>query len=318
LTNTYISVGAALDGQTVNGNILANQAITIGAGAKIDGNLQSGAAVTTGDSTIITDDILSGAASTIGANSVVSGNLRSGAAVTLGANSQVTGTVVYNNAVTNGAGATSGTQTQDVSSPVIPDEHQRVIVAQSALDAMFGEVLIAGSEITTDTTFVAGVYDIPGYLTTAAGVTLTLDAQGQDSAFIFNMSTYMTLGAGTILKVINGTPNTTVIWNVTNGYASIGANVDMVGTILAEQYIIIGAGATVTGSGDSCGGIFSGRSYVTVGANVSIGAHNCTGGVVANMSMTDGLAHYEVGTSPGPTPPGPGPTPGPGPSPSNI
>jgi predicted acyltransferase (DUF342 family) len=309
--NTYVSVGAVIDNQTINGNVLANQAVTIGAGGKITGNIQTGAALTTGDSAIITGNTVSGAASSIGANSMISGTLQSGAAVTLGANSQVLGTIEYIAAITNGDGATSGLQTQSSSSPVIVDEHTGVLAAQSALGNMTGELLTASSSLTTDTLFTAGVYDVPGYLTTAADVTITLDAQGQDSAFIFNVGTYMTLGAGTVVQVINGTPDTTVVWNITGGYASIGANVELVGTVLAEQYIIMGAGATAIGAGSSCGGVFSGRSYVTVGANVTVGTNDCTNGSINNMSITDEVAQYEVTrpTGGGPTgPPTGGPT----------
>jgi predicted acyltransferase (DUF342 family) len=291
--NTYVTVGAASANKRISGHVLANQAVTIGAGGQIGGTIRAGAAVNTGDSATVTGDVVSGAASTIGANSIVSGNLYSGAAVTLGANSQVEGTVEYAAGITNGDGSTSGTQMQNTIPPVIEDEHLLVITAQSALDAMLG-VIVTDSAILTNTRFTAGVHDVPGYLTTAAGVTVTLDAQGKDGAFIFNIGTYMTLGEGTVIEVLNGTPNTTVIWNVTDGYANIGANTAVVGTILAEQYVTIGADSTVTGAGTSCGGLYSGLSYVTLGANTSVSVNDCSGGAINHMLITDGVAHYQT------------------------
>jgi len=254
--NTYVTVGAHSSDQKVNGNILANQAVTTGAG------------------------------------SVISGDIESGAAVTLGANSHVSGTVGYSAAVTNGAGSSSGVQTQNTTSSGVIDEHQGVIDAQSALDGMSAGTTL--DSMTEDIVLSSGVYNVPGYLTTAADVTITLDAENQDGAFIFNISTYLSFGAGTVVEVINGTPNTTVIWNVTDGYASMGANAEIVGAILAEQYVVVGAGSTITGSGNSCGGIFSGLSYVTIGADVLIGTSDCAEGAINNMNITDDVAHYEV------------------------
>jgi predicted acyltransferase (DUF342 family) len=273
--------------QVINGSIFASEALTIGAGTQIFGNVEAGAAVTTGDSAIISGSSVSVAASTIGANSVISGNIRSGAAVTLGANSEVVGTVEYAAAITNGAGSSTGAQTQNTTPPVLSDEHLVGIETQSALDAMTAGTIITGSNITTDTIFSAGVYDVPGYLTTAADVTLILDAQNHDSVFIFNINTYVSFGAGTVVEVINGTPGTRVIWNVTGGYASIGANSTMIGAILAEQYVVVGADTTIAGSGNSCGGLFSGRSYITIGSNVTIGTNGCTSGIVNDSNTVD-------------------------------
>jgi hypothetical protein len=115
-------------------------------------------------------------------------------------------------------------------------------------------------------------------LTTTAGITLTLDAQSQpNAAFIFNVSNYLSFGAGTVIDVINGDADTSVVWNTPGGYTSIGANAKIVGTILANTYASTGAYSTVTGSGTSCGGVFSATSYVTVGANATVGGQGCEG-----------------------------------------
>jgi hypothetical protein len=71
--------------------------------------------------------------------------------------------------------------------------------------------------------------------------------------------------------VINGTDNTRVIWNATGGYISIGANANIVGTILARDYVSAGANASLTGVGDYCGSVYSGTSYVSIGAGATVG-----------------------------------------------
>jgi predicted acyltransferase (DUF342 family) len=280
------------DMQPANGNMQAKQAITVGAGAQVFGDILSGAAITTGDSTVIDGHLVSEAATTIGANSLVTDSIRSGATVTLGANVQVIGDIEYVAAITNGDGATSGVQTQTPALSLTGDEYFQVSDQRASLEAMAGGVIVENNTIITDTTFIAGVYAVPGYLTTAEGVKITLDAQNQDSTFIFNIDTYLALGAGTVIEVINGTPNTTVVWNITDGYASIGANADFVGTVFAKQYVTLGAGVSVRGSGDSCGGIFSELSYITLGADVSVGTADCMSGF---MNVSDDVVDIPQG-----------------------
>jgi len=107
----------------------------------VSGNTQS-RALTTGDSAMIGGNALTSGASTLGSNTVLSGNLYSASAITLG------------------AGATSGTQTQTTTAPVMADEHLVVTAAQNALDAMAGGTVLATGNIATSTTFTAGVYDV--------------------------------------------------------------------------------------------------------------------------------------------------------------
>ncbi|MFT5098228.1 MAG: LruC domain-containing protein [Planctomycetaceae bacterium] len=288
--HTYVTLGAG-GGQEIYGNVLANHDVTIGAIGNISGNTQS-RALTTGDSATIGGNALTSAASTIGASSIVSGNLQSGSAITLGANANVAGTVEYGTAITNGAGATSGTQTQNTTAPVIADEHLGVTAAQSALDAMAGGSVLATGNIATNTTFTAGVYDVTGLLSTTADITITLDAQGQDSAFVFNISGYLSFGAGTVIDVINATDNTSVVWNSTGGYVSVGANANILGTVLASTYVSTGAFSSLTGSGTSCGGAFSATSYVTVGANATVGGTGCAGAINNFIIEDDGVASF--------------------------
>ena len=155
---------------------------------------------------------------------------------------------------------------------------------------MLGGTLIAPGDFAVDQYFTAGVYDVTGLLSTTANITITLDAGGVDSAFIFNVSNYLSFGAGTIIDVINGTENTSVVWNShgAGGYTSIGANAQIIGTVFATTYASVGAGASATGSGASCGGVFSAISYVSLGANASVVGTDCTG-AVNNISIANGV-----------------------------
>ncbi|MFT5681706.1 MAG: hypothetical protein ACI8RZ_002612 [Myxococcota bacterium] len=268
--NTYVSAGAGSD-EIVNGNIMANTYVSIGANSTVTGSIQNSSYLTTGDSATIDGDTMSVGATTLGASSAVYGSLQSGNAVTLGAGSQVVGTVEYGTVLTNGAGSSSGTQTQNTTTLILVDEHQGVIDAQTALDAMTGGTVLIPGNIAVDTTFTAGIYDVAGLLTVTANTIITLDAQNQDSEFIFNISGYLTFGAGVDVVVINGTDNTRVIWNSTGGYVSTGAGANIIGTVLAKDYVVTGADSTLSGAGDSCGAVYSATSYVSIGAGSEIG-----------------------------------------------
>ena len=270
--NTYVSAGAgSAGGESVYGNILANTYVTMGAGSRVTGDIQTGTILTTGASATVEGSTLAAGASTLGASSKVYTDLQSGTAVTLGASSQVLGDMEYGTVVTYGASATTGDDINNTTVPVIIDEHQGVLDAQSALDFMMGGTNIVPGNIAANTTFTPGVYDVNGLLTVTAGVTLTLDAQNTDADFIFNISNYLTFGAGVNVVVKNGTANTRVIWNATGGYVSVGANAKIVGTILAREYVSTGADSSVTGVGYCTGAVYSGASYVSIGAGAVIG-----------------------------------------------
>jgi cytoskeletal protein CcmA (bactofilin family) len=323
-SHTYTTTGSSLGVQTVYGNILANQDVTLGAGAKVSGNIQS-RDLTTGDSSLVggntktsgdtsiganatVDGNLKSVDMTVGANGTISGNavnvadstlgdsatvgvnLQSGAAVTIGANAAVVGTVQHGTALVVSASASTGATSVNSTRPsatVIADEHLGVTAAQSVLNGMGGSVLATGN-IATNTTFTPGVYHVAGLLTTTAGITLTLDAQSSPNAtFIFNVSNYLAFGAGTVISVINEADNnTSVVWNTPGGYTSVGADAVIVGTILANTYVSTGAFSEVTGSGDSCGGVFSATSYVTVGANATVGSQSSCQGAI-NICFDD-------------------------------
>jgi len=272
--NTYVSAGAgSAGGETVYGNILANTYVTMGAGSRVTGDIKTGTILTTGASATVEGSTRAAGASTLGASSTVS-DLQSGTAVTLGASSQVTGDLEYGTVVTYGASATSGADINNMTVPVIIDEHQGVLDVQSALDSMVVSANIPPGNIALDTTFLPGVWDVNGLLTVTAGVTLTLDAQGTDHDFIFNISNYLTFGAGVNVVVVNGTGKNRVIWNATGNYISVGANANIVGTILAKGYVSTGANSSVTGVGECAGAVYSGASYVSIGAGAVIGGTN--------------------------------------------
>jgi cytoskeletal protein CcmA (bactofilin family) len=270
--NTYVSAGAgSAGGETVYGNILANTYVTMGAGSRVTGDIKTGTILTTGASATVEGSTWAAGASTLGASSVVYTDLQSGTAVTLGASSQVQGDLEYGTVATYGASATSGADLPNTTAPVITDEHQGVLDTQSALDSMAVTTQIAPGNIAVSTTFTPGVYDVNGLLTVTAGMTLTLDAQNTDGDFIFNISNYLTFGAGVNVVVVNGTGNNRVIWNATGGYVSIGANANIVGTILAKEYVSTGANSSVSGVGECSGAVYSGASYVSIGAGAVIG-----------------------------------------------
>jgi len=276
--HTYVTTGA---NKKVYGNILANQDVTIGAGGEVFGSTQS-RDLTTGDSAEIYMSALTSGDSTLGANATVSGNLQSGGDVTFGANARVNDTVQYGGAITYGAGASAGTETRNTTPPFIVDEHQGVIDWQSAVKDMGDGVALATGDIATDVTFTQGVYNVDGLLTTTADITITLDAQDKNGDFVFNVSNYLSFGAGTVIRVINrpaGTfDNVNVIWNAhgAGGYISVGAHAEIIGTLFATTYVSTGAYSAVIGADNSCGGIFSATSYVTIGANATVGGIDCS------------------------------------------
>lgn len=216
--------------------------------------------------------VFAGTDITMGANSSVWGDIQAGTAVTLGASAEVDGAIKYGTNITYGADAISLGHAE-----AIAYDYQGIIDAQSALDAMTTTAVLVSGDIATDVTFGAGVYDVPGLLTVTAGKTITLDAAGQEnSSFIFNISGYLTFGSDVNVVVINGNENTRVIWNSTGNYISIGANANIIGTILAHSYVSTGANSTVSGVGTSCGVVQAATSYVSIGAGATIGDAMCT------------------------------------------
>ena len=105
-------------------------------------------------------------------------------------------------------------------------------------------------------------------------MTLTLDDQGIQHDWVFNISDYLVTGASTSVVMMNPHSGSTVTWNVGNGYVALGATNNFLGTILANQYISVGANTTVRHINTSCG-MYSAASYVSTGAGAVVEG-NCS------------------------------------------
>jgi hypothetical protein len=203
---------------------------------------------------------------------MIDGAAAAGTITTLGASSTVTSTLESGLANVYGAGATANSSpTGGTEGTTASTTETDVLTLQSVLNGLSlpsSNVLLPGNIATAPPSFSPGVYKVTGLKTVTAGVTITLDAGGLDNQeFIFNISSYLTFGAGVKVKVEND-PNSTakVFWNA-GGYISIGADAEIVGTVLAHTYVNTGAGSLVCGPNGNCGGaVYSATSYVSVGA----------------------------------------------------
>jgi hypothetical protein len=257
--DTYVTTGA---NSTVFGSALSDVATT-GANATVTGNLVSVGASTIGANAQLTGNMTAGGVATTGANSTVGGSVQAGGAASTGENSKVVGDISAISPISIGAGGSAGSLGGTVIVPntligtldaMVKNIAGQITFAQAALSKMVGTLL--APTITTDTTLRSGVYNAAS-LSTTAGTTLTLDGQGlNDQFWVFNITDILATGASTNIVLLNGGLNNSVIWN-TGGYASLGANSNFLGTILADTYVSVGAHTDVTGVGGSCGGIFS-------------------------------------------------------------
>ena len=267
--------GVPLFGQSLAGSsVFALTYATMGAASRLSGNL------------------LSLGASTIGANAVVSGNMLSGGAATVGANASVAGKVAALGAVTLSASSTNhgaGTLSAlpaNVQSDAQSDA-QQIGAAQAALKNM-GQGTALGTTMTLDTTLYPGVFSAAN-LSTTAGITLTLDGQNRSNqSWVFNIDDYLVTGAAMKIVLVNADASSSVIWN-SGGYTSLGASGEFIGTVLAKDYVSVGAGTSVTGVGSACGGLFSATSYVSTGDGARIGGKGCSG-IGSGFDIVDGTA----------------------------
>jgi Ca2+-binding RTX toxin-like protein len=148
---------------------------------------------------------------------------------------------------------------------------QRVVDAQSALKAMGSGTTLAATMVGTTTVLSAGVYSAAS-LTTAADTVLTLDGRGlANQTWVFNITDILAFGAGTKIVLINAGEGASVVWNSVAGYATIGANANILGTIFAQSYISVGADVNISGAHGTNGGLFSQTGYITLGAGAKVG-----------------------------------------------
>jgi len=303
VTSNVTSRGAANIGANakVTGNVASGDVGTAGANAIISGNFTSVGANSIGANAKVGGNFASGGLASTGANSRVEGNVLAGGAASISATSVVLGTV---QAVDN-----TGTQLHLNASPVPSNLTSTVrgeVIAHVAADAeilrkaqasltgmanstapvmghdTLGTVITSylPATMTVDTTLYAGVYSAASWSTTA-GTTLTLDAQHMDNqSWVFNFASILAFGGVSNVVLTNAGVGNSVVWNVNNGalegYASLGDGAHVIGTIIGNTYVSVGANAHVLDVGTSCGGVYSQTSYVSTGANAIIGGIGCT------------------------------------------
>lgn len=278
-----------LFGQSLAGSsVFALTYATTGANSTVTGDIVSGDVATMGAASRLSGNLLSLGASTIGANAVVSGNMLSGGAATVGANASVAGKVAALGAVTLSASSTThGAGTLSAVPTNVRSDAQQIGAAQAALKNM-GQGAALGTTMTLDTTLYPGVFSAAN-LSTTAGITLTLDGQNRSNqSWVFNIDDYLVTGAAMKIVLINADASNSVIWN-SGGYTSLGASGEFIGTILAKDYVSVGAGTSVTGVGSACGGLFSATSYVSTGDGARIGGKGCSG-IGSGFDIVDGTA----------------------------
>jgi NDP-sugar pyrophosphorylase family protein len=261
------SVDSLMSANMFRQSVFAQGYVTLSASAVVNGHVWTGAATTIGAGADVRGTVVSGAATTLGADVVISGDVRSGAATTLGAGAVVAGTVVSGGATTLGAGATKGTETLAPGSqynPVIGE----LELAQSFLSELAPTFEKITHNVGVDEIWTSGVHKITGAMSVSAGVTITLDAEGNAEDFIINVSSYVSFGSGVHVVVANAPVTGSqprVIWNVTGTYISLGADADIEGILMAKTYVSTGANSKAHG------GAYSATAYVATGAGSTIG-----------------------------------------------
>jgi hypothetical protein len=327
-------VGTTGAGGAISGDFTAVGALTIGgisstyAIATVGGSMTSGGALTTGASSTVGGDITSGGAATVGAASGVSGNMAAAGAVSTGAASQVFGNIEAGGAASIGVGGSVGgtvysvgIYTEDINStpqefavitsnPVdagalvadlvntVAGNQLQILKAQLAFRNMVTDETLDAT-MPADLTLFSGVYEAPSFSTTAT-TTLTLDGQNKkDQYWVFNIGDIIKMGGLSKIVMINGENSDSVIWNA-GGYADFGAGSSFLGTLLARDYIHVGANAMALGPGNSCGGLFSAKSYVSTGDAAKIGGDGCSG-IASGFHIDDqGVAYFQTAEIPEP------------------
>ncbi len=123
--------------------------------------------------------------------------------------------------------------------------------AKTDLDAAYVEA-VSSAPTATIGTELGGTTVTPGVYNSAAGTfaitgTLTLDSQSDPNAvFIFQMATTLTTAAASAVTFSNGGSACNVFWQVGSS-ATLGANTQLLGSILAFTSITSGAGSSIAG-----------------------------------------------------------------------
>jgi hypothetical protein len=289
--SVYANFGVTLgDNTKIGGNIKGASPITIGVDSVVGGNIEAGTTVTTGAGSSVGGYIQAGTTVNTGVGAVVEGDIFSGTTTGTGGASTVNGNIEAGDLYSGGIGATvNGTITDMLSSnplyvpPTVQNQNTQLWDAQETLRLLgVGNSTDLGITFgTVGETLTAGIYDSLDYLTIRAGMTLTLDGEGVDGDFLFNIHNYLDFAAGANVELINFTDDSKIIWNVlgdntgTAGYFQAAAGANIRGFIFARGYVDTGADTTIFGVGNSCGGAVSRENYVGFGARNTIGAEGC-------------------------------------------
>jgi predicted acyltransferase (DUF342 family) len=280
---SYVTTGNAAEAA---GNVQALGSITIGASSQVDGTLETGGFVSIGAAAGVAGNIKSRTYTSVGAAADIDGDINAGGAVTIANNATVVGDVVSAVSIAiTGKGAISGDETVTTNDGanrphIVISQESNITNAQQTLKKLEGADL--NGTVTTNIELFPGVYNVNGILAVTGGTIITLDGNNANSSWVFNISNHMTFGNGAMVDLVDVTPDSSVIWNVMGGYATIGENVNMTGLILAKGYITSGLNAEVSGVGNYCGGAFSARNYVTLGAGSSFGTTGCLSGAATS------------------------------------
>jgi LruC domain-containing protein len=278
----------------VGGNVSAGSVVTSGAGASVGGYIQAGTTASSGVGGTVGGSIFSGTTSGTGANSTVGGDIEAGTLYTAGAGAIVSGVISDQLALVPGYVA-----------PTVINQKDQLDAVQATLDQLGVTEGSTNLDITfgvVDETLTAGVYDSLNYLSIRADKTLTLDGQGVDGDFLFNIHNYLDFAAGAKVELINFTDDSLVIWNVIGdavgaaGYMQAAADVSMRGFIFAKGYVNTGARTTLYGVGNSFGGAVSANNHVLFGTDNIIGALGCDTAVtgVPNL-IVNFISAFEAG-----------------------
>jgi hypothetical protein len=299
LSKTTADVG---DSFSVFGDLRSGGVMTLGASGQASGDVQSKLAATVSAGAIVTGSVVAaGGVGTMSAGAEVGGNFAAGGASSLAIDTILAGAwqvgaeelrldqllpaanqlydadpkSLYNKA----AVAADDHFLEDIKSGIddnIASATTELINIKGQLNNLAPTVYLDAT-MNTDRTFIAGVYSAPSWSTTAA-TTLLLDAQFKDDQlWVFNIGDIFAFGGASTVKMINVNEgdNAQVIWN-TGGYISIGDGANIVGTMMTDQHIMVGANTTVKNASDgSCAGLYSTASYVSVGNSAVIGGEGC-------------------------------------------
>ncbi|MGA2124184.1 MAG: ice-binding family protein [Acidimicrobiales bacterium] len=154
---------------------------------------------------------------------------------------------------------------------------------------------VFGGSSLTHLTLVPGVYSWPGSL--SVGSLVTLNARGNRNAdFIFQIPGDLATLAHSDVALTNGAQASHVLWQV-GGSAVLAPSTSMVGTILADHDITLGAGTRLLGRAFSLGGLVGlDASTVTLPSAAAVGS--TVGGVTSGAaSVVPSSGSASTGTS---------------------